>query len=208
MWEKGQFSAEGIEMPHFRKEIMGGCRASILSRRRLKMGQQTFPVFVIRGQKSNIANIVFFFFFLGKLNQMGFWGVEGNYVQPGRRAAFRCQDLAWYLPQEGYRTGGVPARTFRSVPTLLGASVNTSGGLTTVTLVSVVCELLKFDFPAFARRLCWVCSFPGWCSSFGGNCACSPGTWQLPLPHAWDFKNPIWKVGVGVASQVSLLFPQ
>lgn len=138
---------------------------------------------------------------------MGFWGVGGNYVQPGRLSAFRCQDLAWYLPQEGYRTEGVPARAFRTVPASLGASVNTSGGVTTVTLVSVVCELLKFDFSAFACRLYWVCPFPGQCSSFGGNCPCSPGTWQLPLPHAWVFKNPIWKVGVGVASEVSLLSP-
>ena len=166
------------------------------------MGQQTFPVFVIRRQKSSIANVVFF---LRKINQMGFSGVGGTYVQPGKLSAFRCQDLAWYLPQEGYRTGGVPARAFRTVPACLGASVNTSGGVTTVTLVSVVCELLKFDFSAFACRPCWVCPFPGQCSSFGGHCSCSPGTWQLPLPHAWVFKNPIWKVGV--ASEVSLLFP-
>lgn len=116
-------------------------------------------------------------------------------------------DLAWYLPQDGYRTGGVPARPFRTLPASLGVSVNTSG-VKTVMLISVVCELLKFDFPAFACRPCWVCSFPGQCSSFGGNFACSCGTWQLPLPHAWDFKNPVWKVGVGMASEVSLLFLQ
>ena len=171
----------------------------------LENGATNIPCFCNKETKEQYCKC--FFFSLSKINQMGFWGVGGNYVQPGRLSAFRCQDLAWYLPQEGYRTEGVPARAFRTVPASLGASVNTSGGVTTVTLVSVVCELLKFDFSAFACRLYWVCPFPGQCSSFGGNCPCSPGTWQLPLPHAWVFKNPIWKVGVGVASEVSLLSP-
>ena len=131
------------------------------------MGQQTFPVFVIRRQKSSIANVVFF---LRKINQMGFSGVGGNYVQPGKLSAFRCQDLAWYLPQEGYRTGGVPARAFRTVPACLGASVNTSGGVTTVTLVSVVCELLKFDFSAFA-----------WSAPSLGSAVALAGTALAPL---------------------------
>ena len=171
----------------------------------LENGATNIPCFCNKGTKEQYCK--YCFFSLSKINQMGFWGVGGNDVQPGRLAAFHCQDLAWYLPQDRYGTRGVPARPFRTLPASLGISVNTSG-VKTVTLVSVVSELLKFDFPAFACRRCWVRSFPGQCSSFGWNCACSRGTWQLLLPHAWDFKNPVRKVGVGMASQVSLLLPQ